>query len=71
MLSVEERNDLRKRVLQGQPLSVEEARLVIESLRTGAGAAMIAGGERKARKAKNSISDEQLDMELDAALGLG
>ena len=70
MLTAEERNDLRKKVLMGGTLSVEEARQVIESLRTGAGAAVIAGAEKKQRKSKNpGVSDEQLDADL-AGLGL-
>ena len=70
-LTQEERNDLRKRVLMGEALSVEEARAVIESCRTGAGVATLAGAEKKARKSKTpSISDEQLDADL-AGLGLG
>lgn len=70
MLSTEERNDLRKRVLMGQPLSLEEARQVIESVRTRAGAAIIAGAEKKTRTKKNpGITDEQLDADL-GSLGL-
>ena len=68
-LTTEERNDLRKRVLMGQPLTLEEARAVIESCRTGAGAAQIAGAEKKSRSKKPSITDEQLDADL-ATLGL-
>ena len=71
MLSTEERNDLRKRVLMGQPLNLEEARAVIESCRTGAHAAQIAGAEKKTRTKKNpGITDDQLDADL-AGLGLG
>jgi len=68
-LSSEERNDLRKRVLMGQALTLEEARSVIESCRTGAGAAMLAGGEKKSRGKKQQFTDEALDADL-AGLGL-
>lgn len=53
-----------------QPLTLEESRAVIESLRTGAAAATIAGAEKKARKGTKAISDAQLDADL-AGLGLG
>lgn len=68
-LSVEQRNDLRKRVLMNQPLTLEEAREIIESLRVGAGAAVLTG-ESKAKRAsaKKGVSDEQLDSELDSLL---
>ena len=68
-LSTEERNDLRKRVLMGEVLSVEEARAVIESCRTGAGIAVQLGAEKKSRKKNPGITDDQLDADL-AGLGL-
>lgn len=69
MLTAEERNDLRKRVLLGQPLSLEESRQVIESVRQGAGTAVLAGAEKKTRSKKNSLSDEALNADLES-LGL-
>ena len=68
-LTTEERNDLRKRVLMGQALSIEEARAVIESCLMGAGVAAMTPGKEK-RSKKPAFSDEQLDADL-AGLGLG
>lgn len=69
-LTVEERNDLRKRVLLNQPLSLEEAKQVIESLRTGAAVAILAGEEKATKKSKKpAMSDEALDADLNS-LGL-
>lgn len=67
-LTAEQRNDLRRRVLLGQELSLEEARDVIESLRQGAGAAALAGEQKAKKPKKGSMSDEQLDADLQ---GLG
>lgn len=70
-LSMEERNDLRRRVLQGYRLSIEESRRVFETLRTGQGAAVIAGEEKKSKKkAGKGMSDAELSKDLDSALGL-
>lgn len=72
-LSVEECNDLRKRVLRGEELSVEEARRVIETLRQGQGTVLAKEaktGTRKPRASKKGMSDEELGSSLDAALGL-
>jgi hypothetical protein len=74
MLTAEERGDLRRRVLAGIPLTVDEARSVIASIRQGQGVAALAGEAKAAkggggRKKKSAISDEQLDKEL-ADLGL-
>lgn len=71
ILSQEEKNDLRRRVLSGQPLTLDEARDVVASIRQGAAAAILAGGsEKKSRKkgATKGISDEALDKDLE---GLG
>lgn len=68
MLSQEERNDLRKRVLRGEELSLEEAKAVIASLREGRGAAAFAAENKPKRAKKAGISDEQLNQDLDAAL---
>ena len=69
-LTPEQRNDLRKRVLMGQQLTLEESREVIESLRQGAGVAVLAGENRPKRgKKAPGISDETLEKEL-ADLGL-
>lgn len=70
MLTVEERNDLRRKVLAGQDLSLEEARQVIESLRQGQGVAALAvESKRSGRKKSAAISDDQLDADL-KGLGL-
>lgn len=70
MLTQEERNDLRKKVLRGEALSLDEARSVIETLRTGQAAAM--EGQNKPKRAagkRAGATDEQLEKDL-AALGL-
>jgi len=68
-LTPEERLDLRKRVLSGQPLTLEEARAVIDSFRVAQGKAMIEGAEKVKRPKREAITDDQLDAKLDA-LGL-
>lgn len=71
-LSPDELRDLRKLVLSGQQLSLEDAQAVFETLRKDSAAAMLAGPTtakpKKAAKGKG-ISDEQLDADL-ADLGL-
>lgn len=70
MLSLEERNDLRRRVLSGGDLSLDEARAVVESLSQGRAAAVLAGETKPKRGSKkSSLSDEQLDKDLES-LGL-
>ena len=72
MLSLEERNDLRKRVISGQQLTLDEARAVFETLRQGQAAVIIQAGEAKPKKTskkKEAISDAALDADL-ADLGL-
>ncbi len=68
-LTPEERLDLRRRVLAGQPLSLDEARAVIDSFRLAQGAAMLADKPARKREKKSALSDEQLDAEL-SDLGL-
>lgn len=70
MLSMEDRNDLRKRVLRGEQLSVEEARAVFETLRSGQGGVVITGEttRKKGRKKKEGMSDEALEASLDKLL---
>lgn len=71
-LTSEERNDLRRRVLAGIPLTLEEARDVIASVRQGQGVAALAGEAKAARgggRKKSALSDEALDKDL-ADLGL-
>lgn len=65
-LTAEQKNDLRRKVLQGHELSLDEARAVIESTRQGAAVAVLAGDTKKSssRKRAAGISDEQLDAEL-------
>lgn len=67
-LTPEERNDLRKRVLMGEALSLEQSRAVIDSLRKNSAAAVLAGDKPKKPK-KGALSDEALDQDL-AGLGL-
>lgn len=70
MLSLEERNDLRKRVLRGESLSLEEAQSVIASMREGRGAQALAAENKPKRGSKKpGITKEQLDQDL-ADLGL-
>lgn len=70
-LTVEERNDLRRKVLSGHDLSVEEARQVIESLRQGQGVAALAGENKPKRGSRKvaALSDDALDASL-ASVGL-
>lgn len=74
MLSVEERNDLRKKVLRGEQMTLEEAREVFASIRQGAAIANAGPGEseKKPRKGtkKPGISDAELDDQL-KDLGIG
>lgn len=72
LLTQEERNDLRKRVLSGIPLTLDEAQQVIASVRSGGAAAILAAGEakpKKSRTSKTALSDDALDADL-AGLGL-
>lgn len=71
ILNAEERADLRKRVLAGEDLTLEEARSVYETVRLGGAAALIASdgkGKGKGRKKKPGMSDEDFNASLDAAL---
>ena len=69
-LTAEERNDLRKRVLQGYQMTPQEAREVIESLRQGAGVAILAGENKPKRASKGkTMTDDALEQDL-AGLGL-
>jgi len=68
-LTQEERNDLRKRVLAGYSLTLDEAKAVLDSTRQGQGAAVLAGESKKPRAKKDALSDAQLDADL-ATLGL-
>lgn len=71
MLSQEERNDLRRKVLRGESLTLEESRAVYESIRQGQGAAAIAAEDKpkRGKKSQPGISDAQLDADL-AGLGI-
>lgn len=72
LLTPDERNDLRKRVLAGIQLTVEEARSVIASIRQGQGVAALAGEAKSARGSKRSKREAMSDEALDASLkGLG
>jgi len=70
ILTAEERNDLRKRVLAGEDLTLEEARSVYETVRLGGAAALIAadGTGKKKRSKKPGMSDDELSSSLDDAL---
>ena len=69
MLSQEERNDLRKRVLRGEALSLEEAQAVIASLREGRGVQALTEESKPKRGKKVAMSDEALQADLDMLLG--
>src|SRR4051812_24120594 len=65
LLSQEERNDLRKKVLRGEDLTLFEARSVYETLRSGQGAAVVTGeSSKKSRKKREAYSDASLDADL-------
>ena len=68
MLSQEERADLRRRVLMGIPLTLDEARQVIADTRS-AQAAITTLDKKPKRAKKTSMSDEDLSMDLDKFLG--
>ena len=70
-LTAEQRNDLRKKVLAGQQLSLDEAREVVADARAGRTVAVLAG-EAKAAKGKSrkpAMSDDALNADL-AGLGV-
>lgn len=71
MLTADERNDLRRRVLAGYQLTLDEARAVIADAQQGRGVAVLAGEAKAAKgggRRKATMSDEQLDKDLE---GLG
>lgn len=73
LLNQEERNDLRKRVLAGEQMSLEDAKAVIDTIRQGRGAAALAA-ESKPKKARSSgskkpaMTDEAFNNSLDEKL---
>ena len=69
ILTTEQKNDLRLRVLRNEPITLEEARDVIESLRQGSAIAALASTSKAKGKKKPGISDEDFDNDL-ASLGL-
>lgn len=71
LLNQEERNDLRKRVLANEELSLEEAKAVIDTIRQGRGAAALSAESKpkKSRSKKAGMTDEALASSLDAKLG--
>jgi len=72
LLSQEERNDLRKFVLSGGQLDLEQARAVFDTIRQGRGVAAMAA-ESKPKKGKGKkpgMSDADFNASLDAKLGL-
>jgi hypothetical protein len=66
MLSTQECLDLRRKVLKGEQLSLDEARQVFETLRQGQVAAMTAppGEKKRVSKKKPSTTDEELNASL-------
>ena len=71
LLTSEERNDLRRRVLAGIPLNLDEAKAVIASVRQGQGIAAMAK-EAKASRGKGkkpAMTDDALENDL-KGLGL-
>ena len=68
-LTQEERSDLRKKVLRGESLTLDEARSVYESLRQAQVLDAVAD-ESKPKRGKKSapMSDEALNASLDQAL---
>lgn len=69
ILSLEERNDLRKFVLGGGVLDLEQAKAVIDTARQGRGiAAMAEESKPKKRTKKAGMSDADLDASLDSKL---
>src|SRR5687768_15575487 len=71
LLNQEERNDLRKRVLNNEELSLEDAKAVIDTIRNGRGAAALSAESKpkKSRSKKAGMTDEALASSLDAKLG--
>ena len=71
VLTPEERQDLRRRVLAGEQLTLEQARQVIDSLKHSQGVAMISQENKASRKksSRPALSDDALDADL-ADLGL-
>lgn len=71
-LTQEERNDLRKKVLRGEQLTLDEARSVYETLRQGQATVSAEltkeGKPKRARKASAPATDDQLNADLDRLL---
>lgn len=66
-------NIARQRVLAGEVLSLEEQRNLLKAVRgqrVSAAEPAAKAKSKSATKARGGISDEQLDNDLDAALGL-
>ena len=70
MLTPEQKNDLRRRVLAGEHLSVEIAKQIIDDLRAGRRLAAEAGPKTRKSAGKRVMSDAELDKDLDSALGI-
>jgi len=64
-LTQEERNDLRKKVLRNEGLTVEEARMVFETLRSRQVEVVLAADAKPKRGKKSTLSDEQLSKDLE------
>lgn len=70
MLSSDDLNDLRRRVLRGEQLTIDEARKVFTFLRGDAAVAAgaVAAKARAPGKKKVAMTDEALDSSLDMLL---
>lgn len=66
-LTLEERNDLRARVLRGEELTLDEAKAVIETIRTGQ--AMLPVDKPKRGKKTTALASADLNADL-AKFGL-
>lgn len=52
--------DLRRRVLKGEPVSAEEYRVVLDSIRSSRKTTSVAAKPKKAGKASNALLDQEL-----------
>lgn len=66
-ITLEERNDLRARVLRGEELTLDQAKAVLETMRQGQ--AMLPVDKPKRKGKTQALSTDQLNADL-AALGL-
>lgn len=69
LLSQEQRNDLRKRVLAGEEMSLEDAKAVVDTVRQGRGAAALSQENKPKKQKKAGMTDADLNASLDAKFG--